>query len=248
MSNLDDNSVRKIVASYHKIQEAKDSIEYLLRDEDDIELVELMLDSLDSIESIIKRPLTNYSTASVVGEWCINQYGLGPVLTAGVMSHVDITKANTAGALWRYAGFEPSLQDSPKVSFNGELKNICWKIGLNFAKYANRTKCFYGQLYLRDRTRRTEDNNNLMYADRAYELLDNVSSKNKPNIASLSMGKLPQEQIDAQARRFAIKMFLSHYHAIAYQEYYNTVPDSPSFIYIDGEKEEVQIPNNPFKQ
>ena len=248
MSNLDNNSVRKIVASYYKIQEAKASIENLLKDEDDIELVELMLDSLDSVDSIIKRPLTNYSTASVVGEWCINQYGLGPVLTAGIMSHIDITKANTAGALWRYAGFDPAAQDSGKAAYNGELKNICWKIGLNFSKYANRSKCFYGHLYLQDRARRTDNNNSLMYADKAYELLDNASSKNKPHFDTLSLGKLPQDQIDAQARRFAVKIFLSHYHAVAYQAHYNLVPDRPSFIYIDGEKQEVPIPNNPFKQ
>jgi hypothetical protein len=246
MSKLDNNSVRKIVTSYNKIQEAKLSVESILAKNESIQIIDQMLDTLSSIDKLVKRPLTNYIGDSEVGQWAMSQYGMGPVLTAGLMSHIDITKANTAGAIWRYAGLDPHASESGKVAYNGELKNICWKIGLNFAKYANRSQCFYGKFYLQDLARRTESNNNFEYADRAQSIALNVDSKNKTNVALLSSGKLPQDQIDAQARRFAVKIFLSHYHAVAYQEHYGIEPDRPSIIYIDGTEQRISIPNNPF--
>ena len=74
----------------------------------------------------------------------------------------------------------------------------------------------------------------------------NVNSKNKESIAVLQSGKLPDEQIEQQSRRFAVKIFLSHYHTIAYQEHYGTAPYRPGFINIDGEEQEINIPNNPY--
>ena len=39
--------------------------------------------------------------------------------------------------------------------------------------------------------------------------------KDKPIYES---GKLPQESIDAQAQRYAVKIFLAHWHAVAHYE------------------------------
>ena len=229
MSKLDNNSVRKIVTSYNKIQEAKTSVEAILSKDDSIEIIDQMVQTLSSIDQIVKRPLTNFIGDSQVGQWAMSQYGIGPVLTAGLLSHIDITKANTAGAIWRYAGFDPNASKSSKTAYNGELKNICWKIGVNFSKYSNRSQCFYGKLYLQDLNRRTENNNSL-----------------HPLNSFENSHKLAEDHIDAQARRFAVKIFLSHFHAIAYEEHYGIKPDRPTHISIDGQEKEILIPNNPF--
>ena len=243
---IDDQSVRKIVQCYAKVQDTKNAIqEIIIREDLNIEILDRMVDYLDSIDLVVKRPMSTYSANKVVGRWAASQYGIGPVYTAGLISHIDITKARTAGSVWRYAGFDPSYSEQ-KYYFNGELKNICFKIGQSFAKYSNKKQCFYGKLYLQDKTRRIEKNNNLDYADKAADILKKDSFRYQDDVIDLNNGKLPLEHIEAQARRFAVKIFLSHYHAVAYQDYYGIPPSRPSYINIEGFEQEVDIPNNPF--
>ena len=241
---IDKNSIQKIVTSYHRIQDVKSAIESLNNSPESIPVLDSMVQTLSSIDSIIKRPMSNYIGDSIVGKWASSQVGIGPVLTAGLMSYIDMEKAHSPGAIWRYAGLDPSFNN--KKSFNSELKSLCWKIGSSFAKYATKPNSFYGKLYLQDKERRTIKNNEGLYAQKAEEILSDLPYKYRSDQESLMQGKLSDEQIDAQARRFAVKIFLSHYYAIAYQENNGEPAIRPSFITINGKKEFIEIPNNPF--
>jgi hypothetical protein len=243
-NNINKTSVQKIVASYNRMEEAKLAIQALNPTSNPIPTISSIVDTLDSIDSIVKRPLANYIEDSVVAKWASSQFGIGPVLSAGLLSHIDIVKAHTPGAVWRYAGLDPS--SSNKKIFNGDLKSICWKIGSNFAKHASKPNCFYGKLYLQDKERRIKKNNEGLYADKAKDILSDLPYKFRSDVSLLKQGKLSDEQIDAQARRFAVKIFLSHYYAIAYQEQHGTTAVRPSHITINGEKQYIEIPNNPF--
>lgn len=222
MTKLDSNLVKKIVSSYYKIQDTKISLQSINDSNDSPEIVDRIVSTLDSIEDIIKRPLVNYSNDTIVGKWAMSNYGIGPIITSGLISYIDVTKAATASAVWRYAGLDPSVKES-KSAYSSDLKTLCWKIGNSFAKHSDKENCFYGKLYLQDKTRRLAKNKTL--------------TKNE---------QLTEEHIDAQARRFAVKIFLSHFHAIAYQEHHNQPPVRPYYINIDGIQEKISIPNNPF--
>lgn len=64
--------------------------------------------------------------------------GIGKSLAAQVISMVDISKADTVSALWKYAGMAvvDGERDRPiagqKLGYNKRLKTICHKVGTQF--------------------------------------------------------------------------------------------------------------------
>lgn len=62
------------------------------------------------LEDDIKKVLDVYTSASKVGLWCKSIPGIGPVITAGLLSNLDITKAPTAGHFWSFGGIDPTRE------------------------------------------------------------------------------------------------------------------------------------------
>ncbi len=250
--NLDDPSARKIVDAYYVLQENRMAFaaqtRELQKQGSAHELVALLYDGLYRMEKALKRPLEDYAKSSVAGEWAISQYGIGPVLAAGLSAHIDISKAPTAGSVWRYAGLDPTQtwEKGQKRPFNAELKTLCWKIGQSFMKFSGKDECFYGQLYKQDKARRIAKNEAGDYADFAKSILEKKNFKANQTRSKLESGILSDAQIDAQARRFAVKIFLSHYHAVAYQAHHGEPAPRPYIIAHGDHVHEISIPNNPF--
>ena len=59
-------------------------------------------------EDDIKRALGSFAESYSVGRWCMSNFGIGPVITAGLMAHLDIRNTFTVGKWWRFAGLDPS--------------------------------------------------------------------------------------------------------------------------------------------
>lgn len=250
--SLDQASARKIVDAYYTLQENRMAFAAQTRELEKQgsphELVALLYDGLYRMEKALKRPLEQFAGSTVEGKWALEQYGIGPVLAAGLLAHIDITKAPTAGSVWRYAGLDPTQtwEKGQKRPFNAELKTLCWKIGQSFMKFSGKEDCFYGQLYKQDKARRIEKNNAGDYSDFAKSILEKKNFKVNQTRAKLETGKLSDAQIDAQARRFAVKIFLSHYHAVAYQAHHGTPAPRPYIIAHGDHVHEIAIPKNPF--
>lgn len=249
---LDQASARKIVDAYYVLQENRMAFaaqtRELQKQESPHELVALLYDGLYRMEKALKRPLEEFAASTIPGKWALDQYGIGPVLAAGLQAHIDITKAPTAGSVWRYAGLDPTQtwDKGQKRPFNAELKTLCWKIGQSFMKFSGKEECFYGQLYKQDKARRIAKNEAGDYADFAKSILEKKNFKANMTRAKLETGKLSDAQIDAQARRFAVKIFLSHYHAVAYQAHHGTPAPRPYIIAHGDHVHEIAIPRNPF--
>jgi hypothetical protein len=64
--------------------------------------------ALTRIEKQIQTHLEVASNNSAVGRWCNSITGIGPVISAGLLAHIDIHKAPTAGHIWRFAGLDPT--------------------------------------------------------------------------------------------------------------------------------------------
>ena len=250
--SLDQASARKIVDAYYTLQENRMAFAAQTRELEKQgsphELVALLYDGLYRMEKSLKAPLQQFAGSTVEGKWALEQYGIGPVLAAGLLAHIDITKAPTAGSVWRYAGLDPTMtwEKGQKRPFNAELKTLCWKIGQSFMKFSGKDQCFYGQLYKQDKARRIEKNQAGDYADFAKSILEKKNFKVNQTRAKLETGKLSDAQIDAQARRFAVKIFLSHYHAVAYQAHHGEPAPRPYIIAHGDHVHEIAIPNNPF--
>jgi hypothetical protein len=250
--NLDQSSARKVVDAYYVLQENRMAFAAQTRElekqNSPHELVALLYDGLYRMEKALKLPLEKFAGSTVEGKWALDQYGIGPVLAAGLLAHVDITKAPTAGSVWRYAGLDPTQtwEKGQKRPFNAEFKTLCWKIGQSFMKFSGKDECFYGQLYKQDKARRIAKNEAGDYADFAKSILEKKNFKVNQTRAKLETGKLSDAQIDAQARRFAVKIFLSHYHAVAYQAHHGEPAPRPYIIAHGDHVHEIAIPGNPF--
>ena len=249
---LDSRSAREIVAAYYNLQANRIAFaaqaRELQKNDSPSELVEYLSYNLGLMEKALKNPLEAYANNSVVGSWALSQYGIGPVLSAGLMAHIDITKAPTAGSVWRYAGLDPTIkwEKGQKRPYNAELKTLCWKIGQSFMKFSGKDECFYGQLYKQDKARRIAKNEAGDYSEFAKSILETKSFKANQTRSKLESGVLSDAQIDAQARRFAVKIFLSHYHAVAYQAHHGEPAPRPYIIAHGDHVHEIPIPNNPF--
>jgi hypothetical protein len=197
------------------------------------------------MENSLKNPLKVFAESYPVGQWALSQYGIGPVITAGLIAHIDIEKASTAGSVWRYAGLDPTMkwEKGSKRPFNAELKVLSWKIGQSFMKFSGRDQCFYGKLYLQDKQRRVELNESGAYADRAKEILTTKNWKANKSSDTLKSGKLPAAQIDAQARRFAVKIFLSHFHTVWFETHFNRKAPTPYTIAHMDHVHQIDVPN-----
>jgi hypothetical protein len=249
---LDSRSAREVVDAYYNLQENRIAFAAQAREleksNSPYELVQFLAANLSYMEKALKAPLGAYAQNSVVGSWAMSQYGIGPVLAAGLLAHIDITKAPTAGSVWRYAGLDPTItwEKGQKRPYNAELKTLCWKIGQSFMKFSGKDECFYGKLYRQDKERRAAKNDAGDYVEFAKSILETKNFKENKTRKTLESGKLSDAQIDAQARRFAVKIFLSHYHAVAYQDYHNAPAPRPYIIEHGGHVHEIAIPNNPF--
>lgn len=189
----------------------------------------------ETIENQIKRALDKYTEAHAMGAWMREIVGIGPVISAGLLAHIDIEKAPTVGHIWRFAGLDPSSKwvKSQKRPWNAKLKTLCWKAGQSFMKLSMREDCYYGRIY-RERKEyeiaRNERGENAVLASELIKKVDNTTEAHK----HLSEGKLPPGQIDARARRYAVKLFLSHLHAEWFRRHFGTEPPAPYPIAILG--------------
>ena len=80
-----------------------------------------------TLERNIKSALGTYSQHNPVGKWAESIIGIGPVISAGLLAHIDITKAPTVGHIWSFAGLNPTMkwEEGKKRPWNGALKRLC---------------------------------------------------------------------------------------------------------------------------
>jgi hypothetical protein len=183
-----------------------------------------------TLEAQVKRALERYVSSHLVGAWLTSVYGIGPVISAGLLAHIDIHKAPTVGHIWRFAGLDPSVRWEKKTKrpWNAQLKVLCWKSGESFVMFHNRDECFYGQVWKRQKEVYVARNEAGQYAEQAArKLAAHNYAKDTAAHAHYSTGKLPPAHIHAMARRYAVKLFLSHLHAEMHRRILGREPPLP---------------------
>src|SRR5215510_12294850 len=150
--NLAAAELRLLVANYYQSQEMRKRADMQLRhlgDKPPLAISKYMANSFADIEEQIAASMKKGILAGPVAEWLLAQTGIGPIICAGLLAHIDITKAPTAGHIWRFAGLDPSLkwEKGQRRPYNAALKQLCWHAGQCFMKSSNRPDCYYGKLY-----------------------------------------------------------------------------------------------------
>lgn len=258
------------------------------------------------VEDGIRDLLHEYAKGHRAGRWALSICGIGPVITAGLLAHIDITRCQTAGAVWRFAGLDPSkkwigrdgakalvketlarasgkvsvedvaalalrtdnrletvlawmtppAQTEPKLDaehlaaalarrpWNARLKVLCaFKIGESFVKTQNSADDTYGKVYAQRKAEEVARNEAGGNAELAARILTEKSYRGETTAKKmLESGKLPQAQIHARARRYAVKLFLAHYFEVAYECYHGQKPPKPYILTQPGHVHFVSVP------
>jgi hypothetical protein len=189
------------------------------------------------MEGQVKRALDAYTTQQEVGRWSKTVVGIGPILAAGLIAHIDIEKAPTVGHIWRFAGLDPTVtwEKGQKRPWNATLKTLCWKIGESFVKVSGHDEDVYGKLYLERKAFEQARNVAGELADQAARKLERFKiGKDTDAYKAYVQGLLPPAHIHARAKRWAVKLFLSHWHHVAYVARYKEAPPKPFILTVEG--------------
>ena len=171
--------------------------------------------------------------------------GVGPVIAAGLLAHIDIHKAKTAGALWKYAGLDPSAQwkKGQKRPWNAALKVLCWKLGESFVKVSGNKNDVYGKIYKQRKELEAQRNESGEFAEQAKAKLEKFNiGKTTDAYKAYSIGKLPPAHIHARATRFAVKLFLSHLQEVWWKHEFHTDPPAPYAMVHQGHAHKIEPP------
>lgn len=303
--DLSDEEARYLVAQYYTMQEdrkrAANQGLALVKQEKPCLVIDWLANQSSTLEKQIKRALEVYTDNHAVGGWMKSIYGIGPVLSAGLLAHIDITKAPTAGHIWRFAGLDPTVKwsnvaetgkwvqeffgneppdrlyghaashfgrsaktlrryaesdrtgNAQKLTvssmtkaisrrpWNADLKTLCWKVGQSFMKFSNHEDCYYGHIYRERKAFEIKRNGSGENRELALVLAERVGTGTEA-YGHYSMGMLPPAQIDARARRYAVKLFLSHLQMVWFKEHFHRDPPLPYPIAIGGHAHFIQPP------
>jgi hypothetical protein len=307
-ATLTRTEARYLVDAYYSIQDYRkasdNQVKALTKSGEPCSVIHWLYDQMDTLENQIKRALDAWTDAHPVGQWSKSIVGIGPVIAAGLLAHIDITKAPTVGHIWRYAGLDATvdwlgaekskqlvasvmgketkvtlghiaqiaeatsrkaenlsrLAIDPKTEkitrkslegavakrpWNADLKVLCWKAGQSFVKVCNNPADIYGKIYQQRKLMEQAQNDAGMYADQAARALATKKiGKDTDAYAAYSQGKLPPAHIQQRAERYATKLFLSHWHHVAYRNEYGTEPPKPYVMSHLGHAHMILPPNS----
>lgn len=130
-TTLSIDEVRYLVDAYYQMQAnrivASNQLRALTKSEEPHEVLLWLTTQSEMLENQIKRTLDKWTSEDDVAYWCKQVMGIGPVIAAGLRAHIDIEKVETAGAIWRFAGLDPTSKWLPKTKrpWNASLKTLC---------------------------------------------------------------------------------------------------------------------------
>jgi len=202
--------------------------------------------NLVTLEKQLQGALDKWSNEQPMGRYARSICGIGPVIAAGLVAHIDIEKAPTPGHIWSFAGLNPTVKwnKGQKRPWNASLKRLTWICSESFVKVSGNPKDIYGKLYLQRKEYEAARNEAGGNAEAAKERLAQPGAKKlDPGLIEiLKSGKLPQIALHERAKRWSIKVFLSHYWERAYELRYGTVPPAPFPIAHLGHVHKIQAP------
>lgn len=238
---LSAQEARFLVDAYYQMQEDRIRADHqqrsLSQSGEPNSLMDWLSEQRAALERQVAKALDHYSASLPVGQWARSVTGIGPVIAAGLLAHIDIQKAPTAGHIWRYAGLDPTTKwdKGQKRPWNAALKTLCWKIGESFVKVSGRDDAFYGKVYVERKAIETQRNAEGLFAAQAQAAL--AAKKYGADTQARKFyeaGQLPPAHIHARAKRYAVKLFLSHLQHVWWEVENGEAPAKPYILTAEG--------------
>lgn len=107
---------RYLVDSYYACQDYRKSLDNQIRahvqqvDDQPAGMLTWWAQNMERMENQIKKALEWYAQSTEIGRWSMNIFGIGPVIAAGLIAHIDMDRAVTPGHIYSYAGIIPGVQ------------------------------------------------------------------------------------------------------------------------------------------
>ncbi len=199
---LSEQEARYLVDTYYAMQDnrkrCRNQIHALDEHGEPSELVGWLAEHSQKLEAAVKGALDIYSKSQPLGIWARGVLGIGPVIAAGLLAHIDITKAETAGAIWSFAGLDPTKEwgKGQKRPWNARLKTLCWKIGESFVKVSGKEDAFYGHIYRARKVKEWERNLSGALADQARQCITKKNIGKETVAYKFYSGQLSPKIID----------------------------------------------------
>ena len=253
---LSHKEARFLVDAYYQIQDYRKASANQVRSMDTSPepephaVLDWLYHTMDTLEGDIRKALDVYSDASMPGRWAKSIVGIGPVIAAGLLAHIDIERARHVGHIYGFAGLSVGQvwQRGQKRPWNAQLKTLCWKIGQSFNKLQNHPRDFYGHYLVQRKLYEVGRNERGETQEEAARILAAKKiGRDTEAYKAYSQGRLPPAHLEARAERWATKLFLSHFHAVLYWDRYETMPDLPYAIARLGHDGFIEIPHWPFE-
>jgi len=160
-----------------------------------------------------------------------------------------------------------------KRPWNARLKTLCYKVGESFVMVQNREQDVYGRVFRERKTLEWEYNLAGKFSQQAREILEEksfskstdaykwysgrytvdqalgflASTTTPPTMPKADDGPkvqmLPPAHIHSRARRYAVKLFLSHLHGRMYRQEFGVEPPLPYPIAFLGHAHMIERPN-----
>jgi len=226
-ASLTDKQARYFVDAYYQMQDdRKRSASRADKMEDTgepHELIDWLKTQSHTLEKQIHTALGRYANAHPLGIWMQEIDGIGPVISAGFLSALNLLppeKTNTVGKFWALCGQAPGQRRirGQKLNYNPSLKQLCFHVGECFKRVSGNKSALYGQIYQQAKARQVQLNELGKFADQAKISLEGKKWRaDSPALPYLKAGKLPPGHLDRRACRIAAKMFLSHLHEVWYE-------------------------------
>lgn len=242
---LDRTAVQGIVAAYYQFQGHRIAFKAQARAQadhqrpDDIPLH--FFHQSKVLETQARAILGEWAGTFPAGQWMQRQYGVGPVISAGLLAHLDVHRAPSAGHFWSFAGSNPDRKwnKGERRPWNADLKRLCWLLADSFVKFRNNTDpetgewlCFYGRHYQAKKEQLIERNNRGGFAELATRTLEERKIRDPETVAIYEAERIPDGRVDAQARRWTWKLFLCHLHTRLCEQEGITPPDPYVITYL----------------
>jgi hypothetical protein len=226
--------VRYLVDRYYQSQEdrkrAANQLRAASRDGEPNRFLVWATSETRILEENIRRALTINAPTSTPGQWCLSILGVGPVITAGLLAHIDIRMAPYPSNIWSFFGLNPNViwEKGHKRPWNAAGKVLAWKIGDSFVKISNNANdTMYGKVYKERKVLEVDRNARGEFAATAAHTLETRNITDKPTLAIYQAGQLPPGRLDLRARRIAVKLFLAHLHHVLFAVHYQRTPPLP---------------------
>ena len=239
--SLTSKEARFLVDSYYLHQENRKRLgnqkRAMTKAGEPVKIIDMMYEVEEVLESRIKSALNHYAKGHPMGWWALEQHGIGPVISAGLIAHVDITRCPKVTSLWTFAGVNPAKKwgKGQKRPHNGKLKTLVWHIGECIKRTKGSEKSFYGPLWEQRKAyevRKNDAGENSEQAER--QLREKSYSKDTDAYRHLTEGKLPPAQVDLRASRWTAKLFLSHWWEMYYMMAYPTLNAPRPWVLVHG--------------